>query len=142
MNYETVTADEFGKSLRGIGINLLTRDVRGLVSFLEDVFLAKAHQISDDFAIVTYENHVFQIHADSTYHSHPLLSLLPENGPRGGGIEIRMYGTDPDLAERRARDHVHRSTVLQTAEDKPHGLRECVLLCENGYAWIPSLPLG
>ncbi len=28
MDYETVSAEDFGKSLRGIGLNLLVRDVR------------------------------------------------------------------------------------------------------------------
>jgi len=78
------------------------------------------------------------LHADQTYHSHPLPSLLPEAGARGGGIELRLYETDPDKALALATEHEHESTVLQTALNKPHGLRECVILCENGYAWIPS----
>ena len=34
MDYETMGADAFGRSLRGIGLNLLVRDVRGLAEFL------------------------------------------------------------------------------------------------------------
>ncbi len=30
MDLETVSGEEFGRSLTGIGLNLLTRDVRGL----------------------------------------------------------------------------------------------------------------
>ncbi len=141
MDYETITANDFGRSLEGLGINLLVRDVPGMVSFLEAVLDMKGHQVTGDFAIMTYNNSVFQLHADPTYHSHPLPSLLPESGPRGGGIEIRLYNTDPDEAVRKASEHSHRSNVLQDPANKPHGLRECVILCENGYAWLPSRKL-
>ena len=138
MDYETVDADMFGKSLRGVGLNLLVRDVKNLAGFLCDVFGMQSHQVTGDFAIMTYGDDVFQLHSDGTYHSHPLPSLLPENGPRGGGIEIRLYETDPDKAVGKAEAHSHASTVLEAPTDKPHGLRECFILCENGYAWVPS----
>ena len=106
--------------------------------FLRDVFGMEAHQVTTDFAIMTYGVDVFQLHSDGTYHSHPLPSLLPENGARGGGVEIRLYETDPDEAAAEAEAHSHASTVLEAPTDKPHGLRECFILCENGYAWVPS----
>ncbi|MCX8508535.1 MAG: glyoxalase, partial [Rhodobacteraceae bacterium] len=28
--------------------------------------------------------------------------------------------------------------LLQPPADKPHGLRECTILCSNGYAWVAS----
>ena len=118
------------------------RDVEGLASFLEDVFEMKAHRVSKDFAIMAYGDQLFQLHADHTYHSHPLPSLLPESGPRGGGLEIRLYHTDPDEAVQRAEAHLHSSVLLQAPVNKPHGLRECVILCENGYAWLPSRRLS
>ncbi len=140
MDFETVSAEDFGKSLRGIGLNLLVRDVVALCGVLETVFDMKAHQVSTDFAIVTYGDQVFQLHADGTYHSNPLLSLLPESGARGAGLEIRLYDTDPDVAaDRGAAAGMH---VLQAPTDKPHGLRECYLVCENGYAWVASRALG
>ena len=77
------------------------------------------------------------LHADATYGSNPLLSLLPEAGPRGAGAEFRLYATDPDEAAARVAD-VADAVLLQAATDKPHGLRECVILCSNGYAWVPS----
>lgn len=140
-NYQTIGAVEFGSSLRGIGLNLLVRDVPGLCSFLADVFGIDVHRQSADFAIVAYHGQVFQLHADHTYHSHPLPSLLPENGARGGGIEIRLYDTDPDKAASLAKAHSHGSMLLESPTNKPHGLRECIILCENGYAWAPSRPL-
>lgn len=139
MNYDDITPEDFGASLRGLGLNLLVRDVARQVTFLEEVFGMKAFQPTADFAIMTYGTQVFQVHSDGTYHSNPLLGLLPESPPRGGGIEIRLYDTDPDAACNRA--DAAGGSVLQPPTDKPHGLREAYILCENGYAWVPSRPL-
>ena len=136
MDFGTVDADTFGRSLRGIGLNLLVRDVGVEVAFLEAVFGMQGHQPTADFAIMTYGDQVFQLHSDGTYHSNPLLGLLPENPPRGAGIEIRLYDTNPEEAVARA--EAHGGTILQEPTDKPHGLREAYILCENGYAWVPS----
>lgn len=138
MDYNTINADGFGRELRGIGLNLLVRDVASEVSFLETVFQMTAHQPTADFAIISYGDQVFQLHRDGTFHSNPLLGLLPETPPRGTGIEIRLYDTDPDKAVARA--EVMGATILQAPADKPHGLREAYILCENGYAWVPSRP--
>lgn len=136
MDYETVSPEDFGRSLSGLGLNLLVRDVEAECAFLRDVFELESHRVSADFAIVTYGDQVFQIHADGTYHANPLLSLLPETPPRGAGIEIRLYETDPDTAAARA--EATGATLLQAPADKPHGLREAIILCANGYAWVPS----
>ena len=103
MDLDRVEAEVFGASLRGIGLNLLVRDVVGRSAFLTEVFDMAAHQVSKDFAILRYGGQVFQLHADGTYHANPLLGLLPDNPPRGGGIELRLYDTDPDIAVMRAR---------------------------------------
>lgn len=139
MDYETVSADVFGAGLRGIGLNILTRDVKALAAGLSAVFGMTAHRLSEDFAILRYGEQVFQLHSDGTYAANPLLGLLPENPPRGAGVEIRLYDTDPDAAAEMA--EAHGFTVLQEPTDKPHGLRECYLLCPDGYAWVPSRPL-
>ena len=136
MDYDTIDADGFGRGLRGIGLNLLVRDVAVEVAILQDVFGMRAHQPTADFAIMSYGKQVFQLHSDGTYHSNLLLGLLPENPPRGGGIEIRLYDTDPEDACARA--EAAGGTILQEPTDKPHGLREAYILCENGYAWVPS----
>lgn len=90
MNYDTVEAAEFGRSLTGIGLNLLVRDVTVQISFLETVFELKAHQPSKDFAIISYGSQLFQLHSDGTYHSNPLLGLVPEMPPLGSSaISLR-----------------------------------------------------
>ena len=139
MDYETVSAGDFGRSLRGMGLNLVVRDVRATCDFLTDIFDVGVHRLSDDFAIVTYKDQVFQLHSDGTYSANPLLGLLPENPPRGAGVEISLYDTDPDAAAARA--ETRGAMVLQVPTDKPHGLREAYILCNDGYAWVPSRPL-
>ncbi|MBI1416121.1 MAG: glyoxalase [Limimaricola sp.] len=139
MDYETVSAEDFGRALHGLGLNLLVRDVRRQVAFLSGAFAMTAHRVSPDFAILRYGTALLQLHADATYHAHPLPSLLPEAGARGAGIELRLFETDPDIAAERA--EALGGTLLQPPTNKPHGLRECVILCENGYAWVPSRPI-
>ena len=139
MDFETVSPENFGKSLRGIGLNLIVWGVLKQCDFLAAVFDMKAHRVSADFAIVTYGDQVFQLHSDGTYHSNPLLGLLPENPPRGAGVEIRLYDTDPEDAIQRA--IATGAVILQEPTDKPNGLREAYILCENGYAWVPSTQL-
>lgn len=139
MDYETISAEAFGASLRGIGLNLLVRDVPAEVAFLTEVFGMVAYQPTTDFAIMRYHDQVMQLHSDGTYHSNPLLGLLPEAGARGAGAEIRLYQTDPDDAAARAESF--GAHVLQRPTGKPHGLREVYILCENGYAWVASRPL-
>jgi len=139
MDYETVSPAEFGTSLKGIGLNILVRDVPAQVGFLVDVFGMHGHRVSRDFAIITYHDCVVQLHADHTYAGNPLLGLLPETPPRGAGAEFRLFHTDPDGATDRAGRH--GAHILHPPADKPHGLREAVILCANGYAWVPSRPL-
>jgi len=136
IDLNTVSANRFGRSLRGIGLNLLVHNVARSVAFLKQVFDADIFQPSDDFAIVSIGGNVFQLHADHTYHSHPLPSLLPESGPRGGGIEIRLYDADPDISVDKA--NAAGATILTPPTDKPHGLREAYILDPDGYAWVPS----
>ena len=140
MDLNTVGAEAFGASLKGIGLNLLVRNVKKTIAFLETVFGMNAHQVTDDFAIMVYGEQLFQVHADHTYSNNPLLGMLPETPPRGAGIELRLYDTDPDQAVERA--EALGATILQPATDKPHGLREAYILCANGYAWVPSRPKG
>ncbi len=138
MDYDKIDADSFGRSLKGLGVNLLVRNVSAEVAFLTEVFGFTAHQPTADFAIMRLGDTVLQLHSDGTYHANPLLGLLPENPPRGAGIEIRLYDADPDMATARA--EARGNMILQPPTDKPHGLREAYILCENGYAWVPSRP--
>jgi len=148
-NFKEVSAEEFGRSLRGFGINLLVKETARTIAFLERVFGFEAVRQSADYAIMRLpELHatsvklapaLVQLHADHTYSANPLPSLLPENGARGGGAELRLYDIDPDMAEEKAQENGYM--VLQPSSDKPHGLRECFILDPDGYCWVPSRPL-
>jgi predicted enzyme related to lactoylglutathione lyase len=140
MDYETVSADNLGRSLTGLGVNLLSPDVRALAGFLADVFGLSVHRLSDDFAIVLHRDTMFQLHADGTYHSNPLLGLVPETPPRGAGAQFYLFGIDLDGAARRAEAAGY--LVIEPPADKPHGLRECSVLSPEGYAFSPAVHAG
>ena len=79
------------------------------------------------------------LHADSTYHSNPLVGFVKDVEGRGQGIELRLYDLDPDEAEARANENGY--VVLAGSANKPHGLRECYILYSDGYCWVPSRSL-
>ena len=139
IDYAQISAPEFGRSLSGFGVNLLVSDVPRCAEFLAHVLQFEVLRHSVDFAILRHGDTIYQLHADHTYSDNPLPALVPEAGPRGGGVELRIYQVDPDAAEARAR--TSSGVVLQAARDKPHGLRECYLLDPDGYCWVPSVPL-
>jgi catechol 2,3-dioxygenase-like lactoylglutathione lyase family enzyme len=139
---EFMSAEEYGRSLKGLGVNLLVRDVGRSVAFARDVLGASVAYADRDFAVLQYRTAraaaEWMLHADGTYHANPLLPLLDDSAPRGLGAEIRLYDCDPDEAVKRAQAHGHH--VLQDARDKPHGLREAYILDPDGYCWVPGRP--
>src|SRR3546814_12346566 len=77
------------------------------------------------------------LHSDASYHSNPLLALTGDGAIRGAGLELRLYGVDPDTAAARA--EALGFTVLQAPADKPPGLREAYIVGPDGYVWVPSV---
>ncbi|MBI1386490.1 MAG: hypothetical protein GC150_16400 [Rhizobiales bacterium] len=134
-------AARFGRGIaKGLGVNLLVADVERALAFHRDV-LASAVVYSDpDFAILTNQGAMYMLHADHTYLDNPVSGLVAGLEGRGAGVELRLYGCDPDDAEARARAGEH--IVLAGSMDKPHGLRECCLIDPDGYLWVPSVALG
>ncbi len=108
-------------------------------AFLEDVLGLAAVYGDADFAVLRHDGHDLILHADHTYSEHPLLALTGDGALRGAGVELRLYGIDPDAAEARAR--ARGDTVLAETCDKPHGLRECYLVDPDGYVWVPGVAL-
>lgn len=132
--FETISADALSRSLRGLGVNLLCRDVGAMAAFLHEVFGLHIHRLSADFAIVAHDGMVFQLHSDGTFGAHPLLGLVPEAAPRGGGAQFYLFGIDPDGSV----DRADPAMVLEAPRDKPHGLREATILSPDGYAFSPA----
>jgi hypothetical protein len=132
-----VSAEAFGRSLRGIGFNLLVADVPRAVRFATEVLGATSFYDDADFAALRWNGSDFMFHADHSYRGHPLSGVVAGIEARGAGVELRLYGCDPDVAEANARRLGY--TVLAGSIDKPHGLRECIILDDDGYAWVPSV---
>ncbi len=138
MSGETlVTAAEYGQSLRGLGFNLIVKDVARSITLATQVLEATVYFCTPAFAAMKRNGADFMFHADETYHANPLSGSLSE--ARGVGVELRVYGLDPDLAEKRAR--AGGWTILGGSLDKPHGLRECMIVDDDGFVWIPSVHL-
>jgi catechol 2,3-dioxygenase-like lactoylglutathione lyase family enzyme len=132
-------APEYGRSLEGLGVNLLVRDIDRAVAYQKEVLAADVVYADADFAVLTGYGASWMLHADHTYADHPLSGSLAPEQARGIGIELRLHGCDPDAAEARAR--AREATVLAGALDKPHGLREAYLVDPDGYLWVPDVPV-
>jgi uncharacterized glyoxalase superfamily protein PhnB len=134
-----ISAADYGKSLRGLGFNLIVKDVARSIAFAEQVLGATVFFQTPAFAAMKLNGGDFMFHADHTYRDNPLTGSLKNQDARGIGVELRCYGCDPDEAEKRAREAGW--TVLAGSLDKPHGLRETMILDDDGYVWIPSVHL-
>ena len=127
---------DYGRSLTGLGFNLIVNDLERAIHFATQVIQAEVFFRTDVFAAMTLSGQHFMFHINDSYRGNELHATLVSDAPRGVGIELRCYHTDPDAAEARARAAGY--TVLAGALDKPHGLRECMILDEDGFVWIPS----
>jgi hypothetical protein len=135
-----MAADDFGRSLpRGLGVNLLVTDMAAMEAFCRDVLGAGIVYCDEDFAAVELLGSVFMLHADHAYLDNPMTGVTEGVEARGAGIELRLYGADPDAVEARARRH--GQIVLAATADKPHGLRECIVVGPDGYVFVPNAVL-
>lgn len=134
-------AADYGRSIRpGLGVNLLVRNVPASVKFATVVLGATATYSDDDFGVLRFAGSEWMVHADRTFRDHPLSGIVRGVEARGAGVELRLYGCDPDQAEKAAREGGW--TVLSGSIDKPHGLRECVVVDDDGYVWVPGVALA
>jgi uncharacterized glyoxalase superfamily protein PhnB len=134
-----VSAGDYGRSLRGLGLNLIVKDVNRAIHFATEVLGATVFFRTDVFAAMKLHGADFMFHIPDSYRGNELHATLMSNAPRGVGVELRCYHVDPDEAVARARHHGY--TVLSASLDKPHGLREAMILDDDGYVWIPSCHL-
>ena len=140
-------APAYGRSLTGLSVNLLVRDVARSIEFARGVLGAQVVYSDADFAVLRHQgthggprgDAQWMLHADHAYGGHPLLTLTGDGALRGVGIELRVHGCDPDRAAAQAAKLGY--TVLAGAADKPHGLREAYIADPDGYVWVPDMPL-
>src|SRR6266702_1614597 len=107
-------APEFARTLTGLTVNLLVRDVAASLPFYTDVLALRLLYGDEDFAA--------------------------EEGKRGTGAEIRILGLNPDEVEARARAGAF--TVNVPTQTFPHGWRECRLEDANGYMFAVGVLPG
>ena len=108
------SAPEFGRNLKGFGINLLVKDIGKTTAFLKEILGMEIHRADQDFAVLEHDGNFFQLHADHTYHDNPLPETFGGTLHRGGGVELRLYQKDPDACEARA-----KKNRLQSASHQP-----------------------
>lgn len=131
--------EAFGRALaRGLGVNLLVRDVETALRWQQAVLDASVRYWDRDFAILEAQGAVWMLHHDRTYRAHPMGGIAAAAEGRGAGAELRLYGRDPDEAAQAA--EAVGGIVLMAAEDKPHGVREAYLIDPEGYVWVPTTP--
>lgn len=130
-------AADFGRSLpRGVGLNLLVPGIAPMEEFCRMVLGARTIHADEDFAAIELLGSLFMLHADHSYADHEMAGVFMDAEVRGAGMEIRIYGADPDRVEALAREHGH--IVLAGSLDKPHGLRECYIVGPSGYIFVPT----
>jgi catechol 2,3-dioxygenase-like lactoylglutathione lyase family enzyme len=129
-------APRYSGSLSGISLNLLVADVARSVAFANAVLGAETVYADEDFAVLRNAAGEWMVHADHTYDAHPMLRGVGDTR-RGAGVELRLHGIDPDAAEAAAR--AAGCSVLASATDKGHGLREAYLIDPDGYTWVPDV---
>jgi catechol 2,3-dioxygenase-like lactoylglutathione lyase family enzyme len=134
-----MSASDYGRTLSGLSVNLIVRDVARSTLFYSDVLELQRLYSDEDFAAFEREGVRLQLHADHAYSGMPWASRLAETAKRGLGAEIRILGIDPDAAERRAREGGF--VVLVPVRDWPHGWRDCVLEDPDGYTFAVGVPL-
>jgi uncharacterized glyoxalase superfamily protein PhnB len=132
-----MSGPDYGRTLRGLGFNVIVRDVTRATHFAETVLGATRFFGNDQFSAMKLNGADFMFHADATYAHNVLAGSLAGAEARGVGVELRCYGCDPDVAEAKAR--AGGWTVLAGCSDRPHGLRECMIMDDEGYVWIPAV---
>lgn len=131
-------ARDYGRSLRALTVNLLVHDIAKALHFQREVLGCNVVYSDPDFAVVQGHGGEWMFHADHTYQGHAMEGLLTRVSRRGAGVELRLHGCDPDVAEAAARRLAYR--VLVGSTDKGHGLREAYLVDADGYVWVPDVP--
>jgi hypothetical protein len=131
---------DYGQSLAGFSVNLLTTDLQRALIFQRDVLAAEVLHEDADLLILRGYGSNWMVHADHTYDKHALLADTLSATRRGAGIELRLHGCDPDTSAINATNLGFQ--VLDGPRDQPdHGLREVHILDADGYVWVPDQPI-
>jgi uncharacterized glyoxalase superfamily protein PhnB len=134
-----MAAPDYGQSLAGFTVNLLSGNLERALVFQRDVLQAGILHQDEDLLILRGYGSNWMVHADHTYDRHALLADTQKQLRRGAGVELRLHGCDPDAAVARALEHGFKR--LDGPRDQPdHGLREAHIVDDDGYIWVPDVP--
>lgn len=133
-------ADEYGRSLPALTINLIVTDVARSTAFYRRALGAEERYSDPDFAAMRLQGIDFMLHADHAYEVHPWHRRLVDGEGRGLGAELRLFNVDPDAIE--AQTTEAGGAVLAPATDKGHGWREVWLQDPDGYVWAAGRATG
>ena len=135
-----MAAPDYGHSLSGFSVNILSQNLPRALLFQRDVLGAEILHEDDDLLIVSGFNSSWMVHADHTYDKHVFLNDTQSSARRGAGIELRLHGCDPDSVAMHASENGFK--LLDGPRDQPdHGLREVHVVDDDGYVWVPDIPL-
>jgi len=135
-----MAAPDYGQSLSGFSVNLLSTNLARALQFQRDVLQATLLHQDEDLLIVDGYGGNWMVHADHTYDKHALLVDTLNETRRGAGVELRLHHCDPDATAARAIEQGFR--VLDGPRDQPdHGLREAHIIDDDGYIWVPDVPV-
>ncbi len=135
-----MAAPDYGQSLTGFSFNLLSTDLARALQFQREVLQVTLLHEDEDLLIVEGFGSSWMVHADHTYDKHVLLADTLKEKRRGAGIELRLHHCDPDATAARAIEQGFR--VLDGPRDQPnHGLREAHIIDDDGYVWVPDVPV-
>lgn len=131
---------DYAHGLTGFSVNILVRDIAGHATFAREVLGLEIVYSDADIAVYRHGGCEWMAHADHTYKDsdNPMTAVSRELDDRGGSVELRVHGCDPDRAEAAARQAGFE--VLAASADKPHGLREAYIRDSDGYIWVPDVP--
>ena len=90
-----MSADEYGRTLAGMTLNLIIHDVARSIPFYVDVLGFRVLHQTDDYAALERDGATIQLHTDRTYTRQPWGPRLAGAEKRGFGVEIRLLGIDP-----------------------------------------------
>lgn len=131
-------ADDYGRTLPPFTVNLLVSDIARSTRFYTNVLGAKVIYTDADFAALRVGELDFMLHADHAYDHHAWHPELTSGVRRGLGAELRLFNLDPDATEARAKQF--GATIVQSAQEKPHGWRDVIIADPDGYTWAIGVP--
>ena len=130
--------DSYGRMLPPFSMTLVVREIARSLAFYREVLEALVHYSDEDFAALKVGGAEFMLHADHTYDDNDWYPQLTEGAGRGIGVEVRLFGLDPDAVEERAKKA--GAPVVKATRVTGHGWREVMVADPDGYVWAVGVP--